>query len=524
MVYTGEAQVPIWKNYDPEQLSKVETPQTDAGMHSTAFEPTPNYQWNNGDTSVREVQWPINKATNTFATTPSTTQEIHVGDTVEIQVASNSDAPIAAESNDVSCATVTVDQEEKTVTIIGVGQGTPTITISSMGSTNYTDASTTISVNVSRRDPTLTVDPDGSQSLAIGASKQISVTTDSDGAVSASSSAPGVATTSASGQTVTVSGASAGDAVITISVSQTAMYNAASVTLTTSVFKPTTANSSWEDIGKISDAGTAASFFAIGDTKPVTLNGTVGKLNLSDLTVDVFILGINHNEDKEGSNRIHWAVGKIDGKQIALCDSKYDKQVTDGTICFNMNHWGNYNFGGYKGCDARYDILGSTNKAPSGYGSAPESGRVGYDPTSYDIVNSPVPNTLAAAFPKTLRKVMKTVTKYTDNVAGHSDRVQSNVTASIDYLFYLAEYEVYGTSSQGNSYEADFQAQYDYFKAGNRCGLRKHNEQTTGAGAHLRSRSSGQLSFVSVQQTNGSGLKGYTNAGHAWGLFAGFAT
>ena len=41
--------------------------------------------------------------------------------------------------------------------------------------------------------PTFSLSPSGNQSLNIGGSKQIAVTTNSDGAVSASSSAPGVA-------------------------------------------------------------------------------------------------------------------------------------------------------------------------------------------------------------------------------------------------------------------------------------------------------------------------------------------
>ena len=44
---------------------------------------------------------------------------VKVGDKVVIQVTTNSDAPITAESSDVSCASVEVDQGKKTVTITG---------------------------------------------------------------------------------------------------------------------------------------------------------------------------------------------------------------------------------------------------------------------------------------------------------------------------------------------------------------------------------------------------------------------
>ena len=521
--YTGEPQVPTWLNHNPEQLTKVETAQTDAGDYSSSFAPTSNYQWPGGDASARVIPWSIAKAANTFSIAPSTAQELDVGDTVVIQVTSNSNAVITAESSNTGYASVSVDADEKTVTIRGTGEGAATVSIHSKGSANYADASATLNVVVSRKTPTFSLSPSGNQSLNIGGSKQIAVTTDSDGAVSASSSAPGVATAAASGKNVTISGASAGSATITISVPQTTKYNAASLTVNVSVVKPSVSNSSWDDIKAISDAGTAASYFAPGDTKSITLNGTVGTLSLNNLAVDAFILGINHNASREGSNRIHWAIGKIGGTLIALCESNYGTNQTDGRKAFNMNHWGNYNRGGWKGCDLRYDILGSTNKAPSGYGSAAQAGRVGYDPASYDIVNSPVANTLMAAMPQTVRKVMKTVTKYTDNVGNGSGDTAGNVTASVDYFFLLAEKEVYGGSrTYANSYEGNYQEQYDYFKAGNSKAMYKHDARTTAVWGPLRSPFYTDTDHFSAVGSGGS--VNYYTANYCGGLLAGFST
>lgn len=190
---------------------------------------------------------------------------------------------------------------------------------------------------------------------------------------------------------------------------------------------------------------------------------------------------------------------------------------------FNMNHWGNWNRGGWKGCDLRYDILGSTNKAPSGYGSAAQAGRTGYDPVSYDIVNSPVANTLAAAFPKDVRKVLKTVTKYTDNVGNASGDTAGNVTDSVDYFYLLAEHEVYGGSrTYANSYEKNYQAQYDYFKAGNSKQLYKHDARTTAVWGRLRSPNyNNNNNFSAVGSGAGGGVNNY-NANNSGGLFAGF--
>ena len=291
-----------------------------------------------------------------------------------------------------------------------------------------------------------------------------------------------------------------------------------------SVVKPSVANSTWDDIKAISDAGTAASYFAPGDTKSITLNGTVGTLALNNLAVDVFILGINHNASREGSNRIHWALGKISGTQVALCDKGYGSSYTDGTKYFNMNHWGNANYGGWKGCDLRYDILGSTNKAPSGYGSSPQTNRVGYDPTNYDIVNSPVANTLMAALPQALRKVMKTVTKYTDNTGNSNQNSSSAVTTSVDYIFLLSEFEVYAAKTYANDYEKNYQAQYDYFKAGNAKDMYKHDARTTRVWARLRSAACGSnYAFAVVGAGAGGGVASY-HADTSGGVFAGFST
>ena len=166
----------------------------------------------------------------------------------------------------------------------------------------------------------------------------------------------------------------------------------------------------------------------------------VGIVPISNLVVDVFIIGFNHNSYYEGNNRIHFQIGKVNNKQIGLCSSDYDSYKIDGSKTFNMNHWGNKNYYGWAGCDLRYDILGSTDVAPSDYGFIVTASRVGYD-ASTTCATSPVANTLMAALPSDLRAVMKGTTKYTD-AAGNFSNVATNVKGFVDYLFLLAEFEV----------------------------------------------------------------------------------
>lgn len=237
---------------------------------------------------------------------------------------------------------------------------------------------------------------------------------------------------------------------------------------------PILENNSWEDISIVASAGTTASYWSVGDTKKVHLQGTMGTLSLNT-DLYVFIIGINHRD----VNGITWQGFKTaasGGKDVALGDGMAGDTDTSGSKYFNMNHRGNYNYGGWKGCDLRYDVLGSTNTAPSGYGSTPTTSRVGYD-AGTTTATSPVSNTLMSCLPSDLRDVMQPMTVYTDN-KGNSSNTSANVTASIDYLPLLAEYEVHGSRSYANQYEQNNQSQYAYYSAGNSKVKYSHSSTT----------------------------------------------
>ena len=61
------------------------------------------------------------------------------------------------------------------------------------------------------------------------------------------------------------------------------------------------------------------------------------------------------------------------------------------------------------------------------------------------------------------------------------------VTATTDYLFLLAEFEVFGTRYGANSAEQNFQLQYDYYKAGNSRVAYNHTAVSTAVWWWLRS-------------------------------------
>ena len=110
--------------------------------------------------------------------------------------------------------------------------------------------------------------------------------------------------------------------------------------------------------------------------------------------------------------------------------------------------------------------------------------------------------------PSDLRSNLKTVTKYTDNT-GSASTAQANVTATTEKFFPLAEYEVFGTITYANTYEANKQAQYDYYKAGNSKIKYRHDATTTAVRWWLRSPNRGYSDdFVNVH-TDGTVVDSY---------------
>ena len=292
-----------------------------------------------------------------------------------------------------------------------------------------------------------------------------------------------------------------GDGEATVTVMLVGNYQAsAQVSVTAIVVSPVLSENSAATIRAIADRDLGASYWAVGDTYPVPLNGTVGTVQYDNLTVWAYILGFNHNPDREGEHLIHFGgfkTAQTDGVNICLDDSHYDEGSTGGEKWFNMNHSSDTNSGGWKGCDMRYDILGNTDM---------DNG----EPTN-TCATDPISGTLMAAFPADLRAVMRPATKYTDNTGGGGDD-PSNVTATQDYLPLLAEYEVQGSITEANYYEQKYQTQYAYYANGN--SKIKYRQTSPGSAAvwWCRSPDENTSSRFCYVRTNG----GATSEGANW--------
>ena len=246
-------------------------------------------------------------------------------------------------------------------------------------------------------------------------------------------------------------------------------------------------DATWEQISKISIAGTGDTYWDVGDCKAVTLNGTVGMLDLNNVTLCVFILDFNHPINKStADNNIIWGGFKTalnNGADVALCDHGYSFNYSSGKY-FNINHVGsssspyNTNYGGWKGCDLRYDVLGGTSTAPSPYNATKTTSTTGSDATQATI-DTPVTNTLMAALPSDLRAVLRLWNRYVD-YKGNSSNTDANCnTKTVDAISLLAEFEISGSRGHANQYEQNHQKQMAYYAAGNSKIKYKHNARET---------------------------------------------
>lgn len=220
--------------------------------------------------------------------------------------------------------------------------------------------------------------------------------------------------------------------------------------------------------------GTAANYWSVGDKIGIKLNGVVNQCTFSNETYYAIILGFNHNSSIEGNNTIHFQFGKnSNGVDIAFCDSHYGTYNINTTHGFQMN----------------------TSVGADG----------GWKDSHMRNVNCPA---FFEAMPIEWQKVITSCIKYTDNV-GDNKQTQANISATLDKIWLLSEFEVYGVRTFANSNEQKYQNQYDYYKNGN---SKVKNNINTACVWWLRSpcgventQPSGGTPFCTVKTTGDSG-------------------
>lgn len=483
LTYTGSTQSPTWKGYDSSMMTiGGVTSGINAGTYTATFTPIGKYVWTDGTQEAKSVSWTIGRAEvkNVPAQTGSVTY--------------NGSAQSPAWSN--------YNSSQLTIggTSSATNAGSYSATFTPTSNYKWSDGTTTAksaSWAIGKAAGSITLSASSLSLTYPKTSGTITVTRPGSGTVTASSDNTNIATVSVSSTTITVTAKATGSATITVSVGADTNYTAPSsktFTVAVTLVSKTLSSNSWAVIKAVSDAGQGANYWSVGDTKRITLNGKVGAYTFSNFNVDVFILGFNHNSSKEGSNRIHFQIGKVSGKAVALCDSQYNG--SGSSAMFHMNS-SDSNSGGWNGSYMRKTLLGNSNTPAS-----------------------TLENSLMAALPSDLLAVMKTVTKYTDNTGGGSNS-SGNVTATADYLFLLAEFEVLGTRYWANQYEQNSQKQYDYYKAGNSRVAYNHSAVDTAVWWWLRSACYYNSYYFCDVYTDGGCTYSYAN--YSAGMRPGFA-
>lgn len=189
-------------------------------------------------------------------------------------------------------------------------------------------------------------------------------------------------------------------------------------------------NNSWEMIRNVIKEGLASSYWGIGDTKEVNLNGTVSDREFNNNIYYAKIIGFDHNSLLETnfnssvtfeiskSNVNNFTPGNNNGDNIAFVDSKYN--TTSSTKAFNFNY------------------------------SASTTG--GWKLSKMRLINM---EEFYNLLPSDLQDIISVINKYTYNIS------TSSIEDTQDKLFLLSEYEIFGND---DSNEKDYQQQYDYYK------------------------------------------------------------
>lgn len=247
----------------------------------------------------------------------------------------------------------------------------------------------------------------------------------------------------------------------------------------------TLANNSPATIQKVAQLGIGANFWSVGDKIGIKVSGKVEALNLNN-TYYAFILGFNHNYGVEGTYSIHFQFGKTnDGKDIAFVDEGYSKYYSDNV-------------------KARF-VMNTTQSSVGGWENS--------------YMRKTVCPAFLAALPEEWKNIIRPCTKYSDNTGDNSGGQEANVTSTLDKIWLLSEYEVFGIRKYANSAEQNLQIQYDYYKNGNSSYKYRHSSTNTGCEWWLRSVYGGPSSYVFVHPTGRSEI---TYANSSLGFAPGF--
>lgn len=207
----------------------------------------------------------------------------------------------------------------------------------------------------------------------------------------------------------------------------------------------------WEEIRQISDAGQAEEYFQIGDKKEIILNGTNAwsGLTLTNYKTYAFIIGINHNSEYEGINRIHFQIGMTSLEDTGI-------PLVFGTGTYGSSTAANKDTAGQ---GIRWNWAQSAPSHTGGDGNNIDNwGISSLRNKFFGIYKSEPKDTILSFLPESLLINLKSVKKYQDE--NPSGSATSSLAGNTNYCFPLSEYEIGGKTSSNCSSKQEYYAYY----------------------------------------------------------------
>lgn len=468
LTFNKNVQVPTWDDYDPTKLLMTgEISGIDAKTYTVTFTPIGNCTWSDDTRTPRSQPWKIERAVTALPSQSET--QVYNGSAQTPRL------------NDFRAEEITLSGDFENLVDAGIYTAYATPTSNYKFDDDSTDTKP-FELIINKAAQIFTVDKPSLYLENILMSDTVIVNRLGDGVISVTSSDESVVTVSNVDSEVTVTAVATGNATVKIDVAESKNYTAATMFLPveTYVIKALEQCTPAEIVDAL-DSGKAQNAWDAGDiTVPITLNGKIGdSTTLENVQLCAMLIGLNHNTEFEsvGKFSAHFVLGV----NTALTDENYGEASASGVKYFQHNTSVATNEGGWQESNLRS--------------------------ICDDIFN---------ALPDEWKAVITPCTKYTDNVGGGSDD-SGNVTDTVDKIFLLSEFEVFGKKSYANSAEQNFQAQYDYFKNGN---SKIRYKDSTACHWWLRSpQASNNTSFARV---NPSGTVGSFNARYSQGIVPAF--
>lgn len=182
----------------------------------------------------------------------------------------------------------------------GTNAGSYNATFTPTANYRWSDGTTTaktVSWTIGKAAGSLSISPTSMTLDMSSTSKTIAVTRAGDGTISATSSNTAAATVSVSGTTVTVTGKANGSATITVSVGAGTNHTAPAnktCAVTVSFLDDTFADNDWSAIIAACKSGSVPASWVVGNSKPMTINGT---------SYQIDIIGKGHDDYADGSGK-----------------------------------------------------------------------------------------------------------------------------------------------------------------------------------------------------------------------------